>query len=293
MVAAPVGFQCPECAGQSPASQPASTLTAQSGGLRRARAPKSIMRNATVTWVLVGLCGFGFLLELVAGSDLIFAKYGLVPLAVADGEWWRLLTGAFLHAGLIHLAFNLLVLIMIGPAVEAMVGHVRFLVLFVLSALGGATFSYAQSAPLSLSVGASGAIFGLMGALVVAGRKLSIDVTQVAVLIGINLVISFLPGVGIDWRAHIGGLVTGALTGAVLAHAPRRHTALTQALGCAVIMIVMVGVVSWRTEALRAGLPPQFASTTANAAAQHVESGPGSPVGCPQVPPTLGRTTAV
>lgn len=250
-------------------------------GTRRTRQANSVMRNAVVTWVLVGVCGFGFLVEMVAGSDAIFARFGLVPLAIADGEYWRLLTSAFLHAGLLHLAFNLLVLIMIGPALEAMLGHLRYLVLFVLSALGGAACSYALAAPLSLSVGASGAIFGLMGGLVVAGRKLSIDITQVVVLIAINLVISFLPGMGIDWRAHVGGLVTGALTGAVLAHAPRRHRELAQAAGCVIILALLLGVVLWRGDSLRANLVGIHTSKSTLTNAD----------GYPQLSPILGRTT--
>ena len=266
-------------------------MIAQSRRQHRARQPASVMRNATVTWVVVGVCAFGFLLELVAGSDAIFARFGLVPLAIADGEYWRLITSAFLHAGLLHLAFNMLVLIMIGPALEAILGHLRFVVLFVLSAIGGAVCSYALSAPLSLSVGASGAIFGLMGGLVVAGRKLSIDITQVAVLIAINLVISFLPGMGIDWRAHVGGLVTGAVTGAVLAHSPPGRAVLLQGVGCAVILVVMLAVVFWRTDALRSSMRPQPTPVSGYAAANEAVFSAAEQRSYPQVPPKLGRTT--
>lgn len=310
MVAAPVGFQCPDCSGHVPGPRSHKIMTALPRGADGKRHPRSVMRNATVTWVVVGLCGFGFLLELVAGSNAVFARFGMVPLAVADGELWRLLTSVFLHAGLLHLAFNMLVLIMIGPALEAILGHLRFVVLYVLSAIGGAVFSYALSAPLSLSVGASGAIFGLMGGLVVAGRKLSIDITQVAVLIAINLVISFLPGVGIDWRAHVGGLVTGAVTGAVLAHSQGRHRNLVQAAGCTIIAAFLLGVVLWRGDSLRSNVegiytsPSTLTSATSQRAASingspafmcypagHTSTGAAESGRYPQLPPTLGRTT--
>lgn len=210
---------------------------------------------------MVGLCAAGFVLELVAGSEVIFARFGLMPAAVAEGEIWRLLTSAFLHVGFLHLAFNMLVLIMIGPALEAMLGHIRYLVLFLLSALGGAVCSYALAEPMSLSVGASGAIFGLMGGLLVAGRKFSVDVTQVAVLIGINLVISFLPGAGIDWRAHVGGLVTGAVVGAILAHSPRDYSVWLQVVGCVLVAALLLAVAMWRTGQLLTPTRPGLTAT--------------------------------
>jgi membrane associated rhomboid family serine protease len=91
----------------------------------------------------------------------------------------------------------------------------------------------------SVSVGASGAIFGLMGAFVVAGRRLRYDITQVLVLLGINLVFGFLQP-GIDWRAHIGGLVVGALVAAIFVFAPRRNQVLIQIVGCSAVLVVLI-----------------------------------------------------
>ena len=101
------------------------------------------------------------------------------------------------------------VLYVLGPPLERLLGHGRFLALFLIAGLGGAVASFSFSSINTVSVGASGAIFGLMGALVVAGRHLRADITQVLVLIGINVVIGFIAP-GIDWRAHLGGLLTGA-----------------------------------------------------------------------------------
>ena len=114
---------------------------------------------------------------------------GLNSSLVAQGptEWYRIVSSGFIHFGLLHIAFNMYVLFALGPTLERILGHVRFTALYLLSALGGAVASYFFSDITTVSVGASGAIFGLMGALVVAGRRLRYDVTQVLVLLGICL----------------------------------------------------------------------------------------------------------
>jgi membrane associated rhomboid family serine protease len=132
---------------------------------------------------------------------------------------------------------------------------VRFLALYLIAGLGGAVASFAFSSVNTVSVGASGAIFGLMGALVVAGRHLRADITQVLVLIGINVVIGFIAP-GIDWRAHLGGLLTGAAVAFVMSKAPRgsRQT-LVQVVGCVGIVLVLAGVALWRAEQIQALIP--------------------------------------
>ena len=120
------------------------------------------------------------------------------------------------------------------------------LALYLIAALGGAVASYAFSDIRTLSVGASGAIFGLMGALVIAGRRLRYDITQVLILLGINVVIGFLQP-GVDWRAHLGGLVTGAAVAAVFVLPKRGHRVAVQVLGIAGILIVIAAIAMWRT----------------------------------------------
>ena len=147
------------------------------------------------------------------------------------------------------------VLFALGPTLERVLGHGRYLLLYMVSALGGSVASYAFSDFHTVSVGASGAIFGLMGALVVAGRRLRYDIKQVAVLLVINFVIGFISP-GVDWRAHLGGLLTGAAMAAVLIMAPRAHRVLWQTLGVVGILLVLGAMVAWRTADLLALVAP-------------------------------------
>lgn len=240
MVDASVGFQCPDCVTQGRAEQ-RSPLTPMGG---------QPVRKATVTQVLIGINLVAFLLELVAGMDAVVSQWGMSPLAVSlGGEWWRLLTAAFLHGGILHIAFNMYVLWVIGPQLESLFGHVRFIVLYLLAALGGSIASYTFGPVNTLSVGASGAIFGLMAALIVAGRSMRADVTQIVVLLLVNVVIGFVAP-GIDWRAHLGGAVVGAVVAAIMAYAPRQSQVLWQTLGCLAVLGVLVAALMVRTAAV-------------------------------------------
>jgi len=141
------------------------------------------------------------------------------------------------------------VLFVLGPPLERILGHARFLLLYLVAALGGSVASYAFSDIRTVSVGASGAIFGLMGALIVAGRRLRTDIRQVAVLLGINVVIGFIAP-GVDWRAHLGGLVVGAGMAAILVYTPqlfRGRRQLWQVSGTVVVLLMLAVVTVWRT----------------------------------------------
>lgn len=207
------------------------------------------IRRPYLTFTLIGVNVAVFGLELLAGINAMAGDWGMRPIAVAGGEWWRLLTAAFLHGGWLHILFNMYVLFSIGQTLERILGHLRYGLLYVLAALGGSIASYAFSAPNVLSVGASGAIFGLMGALVVAGQRLRYDIRQVLVLLVINTVIGFLAS-GVDWRAHLGGLVTGAAVAAVYVWAPRASRVLWQTLGLLGVLGVLVAVALWRTASI-------------------------------------------
>ncbi|MEI8083587.1 MAG: rhomboid family intramembrane serine protease [Actinomycetes bacterium] len=262
MVAAPVGFQCRECVHQAAQTAPIYTPTAVSSA--RTLDPS---RKPFVTYTIVGICVVVYLIGFLVPS-VSYGKYGMVPVLIAlDDQWYRLITAAFLHAGIIHIAFNMFVLIMLGPTLEKVLGHFRYVILYLLAALGGSICSYAFSDPLSPSVGASGAIFGLMGALIVAGRRLKFDITQVVVLLVINLLIGFIPGGNVDWRAHLGGLVTGALVALVLSHPVKRNAVLVQSVGCLAVVVVLAMVGGWRTAQLRNEYMLDE-TTPANAAAQ-------------------------
>jgi membrane associated rhomboid family serine protease len=140
------------------------------------------------------------------------ALYG--PL-VQSGEYWRLFTVALVHGGLTHLFFNMFSLLVLGNPVEASLGKARFLVIFLVSLLTGSLASiYLNSGP-HVSVGASGAIFGLFGAFIAMHKIISEGVRDIYVIVGLNFALGFILG-GVDWRAHLGGLVGGYLTTAIL-----------------------------------------------------------------------------
>ena len=156
----------------------------------------------------------------VADPSLTY-RYGLLPIAVEAGEYERLITSAFLHGSLLHLASNMLALYIVGAPLERVLGTARYLAIYLASALGGSLLALLLSPPDTLGVGASGAVFGLFGALVVLRNRVGAGARGVATLIGLNLVISFaVPG--ISWQAHIGGLVTGVVAALLLGGWRRR-----------------------------------------------------------------------
>lgn len=194
---APVGFHCPACIAE---------------GKRTVRQIK--VRTAKVTSTLIGICVVAFLYgEINPRFDIDFGVAGYPVFEL--GEYYRLVTAMFLHAGIIHIAFNMLVLHQLGTPLELKLGSAKFSVIYFVSGLGGSIASVLFNNPLTLSVGASGAIFGLMGAYFVVARSLRLDAGQIRVMIGINLVIGFvIPG--IDWHGHLGGLAAGAAVTALI-----------------------------------------------------------------------------
>lgn len=139
---------------------------------------------------------------------------------VADGAVWQLVTSAFTHVELWHVGANMLALFFLGPQVEAALGRARFLAVYLLAALGGSVAAYWLSSVDGYSLGASGAIYGLFGALGVLVQKVGGDLRSIAGLLVVNLVITFaVPN--ISWQAHLGGLAVGALVTAIIVYAPR------------------------------------------------------------------------
>jgi membrane associated rhomboid family serine protease len=245
MVEAAVGFQCPECVregrqGQRPAR------TAFGGNANRNR--------TAVTYTLIGINVAAMLVEL-AGPDSIrrFAQIaGSVGqgIGVANGEYYRLLTSMFLHAsptgggfGITHILFNMWALSLVGPPLEAWLGRVRFLTLYLLSGLSGSVLAYVLAPQYVFELGASGAIFGLFGALFVLSRRLRYDIGPMATTIVINLAITFLVP-GISWQAHIGGLLAGAGLGFAWGYVPReRRTAVQIGSSIALFLVLVVAVI--------------------------------------------------
>ncbi|MDT0303943.1 rhomboid family intramembrane serine protease [Streptomonospora wellingtoniae] len=206
---APVGQHCPQCVSEGNRSLRSSRTVF--GGRVAAR--------PVVTWVLLALIGAGFLAQFAAPGQWLVAEFGMNGQAVVfGGQWYRLVTSAFLHGGLMHLLFNGLALYIVGQQVETALGHARYTALWVLSAVGGSVLSLLL-VPESWSVGASGAIFGLFGAVFVIGRRLRLDIRFIVGLLVVNLLITFLVP-NIAWAGHIGGLAIGLLLGAAYAYLP-------------------------------------------------------------------------
>ncbi|MGH8894852.1 MAG: rhomboid family intramembrane serine protease [Actinomycetes bacterium] len=248
MIPASVGFQCPECVHEG------------HKGVRQGRTLFGGQVTDDPGWVskvLIAINVVAFVAQQV--SDEVTRRFFDVGLAldpvtgetfgVADGEVYRLLTSAFLHGGVFHLLLNMYALFVFGPQLEGALGRVRFSAVYVVSALGGSALSYAFSAPNQPSLGASGAVFGLLGAYLVISRRLRRDTTPVLVLLAINFGYGFLVP-RIDWRAHLGGLVAGALVAVALAYAPKARRGAVQAAGAAAVLLVVVALVAWRTAEL-------------------------------------------
>jgi membrane associated rhomboid family serine protease len=174
---------------------------------------------------LIAVNVIAYVWENVAGFDAVESRYGLFAQPVFAGEWWRLFTSAFLHASIMHIAFNMFALYQVGQWVERFYGTSRMAIIYTLSALGG-SLACVYFSPNVLTIGASGAIFGLFGALAVAGFRLGQPgrdiLKQSTGIIVINLAISFLPGTNISYDAHIGGLLAGTVFGLVLFRMPRQ-----------------------------------------------------------------------
>jgi membrane associated rhomboid family serine protease len=209
-----------------------------------------------VTQALVGINVGIYLLQLVMGAGLtatsgwIYEHGVLVSSAigsdgsligVAEGEWWRLITAAFLHYGPLHLGMNMLVLYIIGPALEEYLGHGRYALLYLVAGLAGSAGALVWS-PNALTVGASGAIWGIMGAaLILEWRKIYVFGGQAMGLVVFNLAITFLiPGISIG--GHVGGLVGGgiaALAFSSLRRMPALATLSVAAVGAASVALAI------------------------------------------------------
>jgi len=243
---AAVGQQCVECVRGTAGSTPRARTVF--GGR-----PTSA---AVVTFTLMGLNILLYLVELAHPSlaqDWEMLGYaspsGLPPYSgVAAGQWYRLITSAFLPGtgslGLLDIAFNMWALYVVGPGLEQLLGRVRFIGVYLVSALGGSVLFYWLVPQNQPALGASGAIFGLFGAWFVASKKLRLDSRGIVMLIVINLALSFIYRSTIAWQDHVGGLITGALLTAAYAYAPRKNRAAVQLTAtAAVLVILVVGVV--------------------------------------------------
>jgi membrane associated rhomboid family serine protease len=233
MTPTPVGMRCPECARERTKVRTARTLSSE----------------PSLTYVLIAINVAVFLAEGSTGSGLgnggggtVFEKGALFGPAIAhQHEYWRLITGGFLHAGFAHLFFNMFFLYFMGPMLERAIGRVEFLLVYLASLLGG-SFGALLFQPGVPTVGASGAAFGVLGALIVVARARRIPIWQsgLGIALAINIVFS-LSFKGISIGGHLGGLLAGFIAGAIIVElGERRHMQTLAMMGCVVVAVASV-----------------------------------------------------
>jgi membrane associated rhomboid family serine protease len=236
MTPTPVGMRCPECSKQR----------------TEVKTMASLRADPTLTYVIIAINVVAFLAQMSTGTAMqaggrVFAEGALFGPLVADGQWYRLISGGFLHGGLLHIAFNMYFLFTLGQMMEPAMGKLRFGALYATSLLGG-SLGVMLLSPNSVTVGASGAVFGLLGAAVVVERSQGIGLMQsgLGITMLLNLGITFLvPNISIG--GHLGGLAVGALCGYVMlvwAPAQRSPRAKEIALGVVVALGVLAAVAS-------------------------------------------------
>jgi membrane associated rhomboid family serine protease len=251
MNSAAVGFQCPNCVKEG-------ARTTRSG-----RLPYGGEHSANPALTSLGLIVLNLAVWLaITANEALIDRLALLPETtlfgnqdgsttlvegVGGGAYWQVLTSTFSHVQVWHIAFNMMALYFLGPQLELILGRVRFLAVYLLSGLAGSTAVMWLSSEHSQTLGASGAIFGLMGALLVVALKIRANVQQLMFWIGLNVVFTITASSFISWQGHFGGLLGGALLAAIVVYSPRQRRSAYQAVG-----LTSVGVICLLLIALRA-----------------------------------------
>lgn len=272
MVSGSVGFQCPECVhtaarrtrqnvlpyGGKRSSNPAITSIVLIALNALVFVATSIMggANSRLFDVLAllpqGQCRVDetrFLLS--APSECAASGYQWVD-GVATGAWWQVVTSAFVHANAMHIGFNMLALWFLGPQLERIFGRLRFLALYFVSALAASALVMAASTPFFSTVGASGAIFGLMGGILLVALKHKGDVRTILMWLAVNVVITVLGSGFISWQGHLGGFIGGVLVAAAVMYVPKKFRPVGQWVAIGAIAAVALAVIVARAFALAA-----------------------------------------
>lgn len=271
MISASVGFQCPECVRQG--ARDTRQNAAPFGGERSSNpALTSIVLIAinVAVWLAITVTGGNnsALVRLLAlapdgrcwSVDQPGAFYpgattaalcqsiggdGVWQAGALSGAWWQLITSGFTHVEILHIGMNMLALWFLGPPLEQALGRARFLAVYFISLLAGSASVVWFAAPTTFTLGASGAIFGLIGALLVLTLKVGGDVRTVLIWLGINVAYTFI-GSGISWQGHLGGLVGGLAASAIIAFAPRENRTTLQWSALAALSLVVLAVIGAR-----------------------------------------------
>jgi len=255
---AAVGFQCPSCVAEG-AKSTRSGRTAYGGNRSSNPALTSMVLIATnvALWIAItvtggfdsrlydwlslrpmGLCVLGPRSAYDA-TDLSCQMGGTLLPGFSDGAYWQAVTSMFTHVAIWHIAFNMLALWFLGPQLEMAIGRIRFLALYFLSGLAGSVMVVWVGPVYGGTHGASGAVFGLMGALLVLAFKVGGNVQQIGMWLLLNAVITFtFPN--ISWQGHLGGFVGGALVALVIVYSPRERRGMWQAIGLVLIGLALL-----------------------------------------------------
>ncbi len=243
MTTTPVGMRCPECSRQKTKVRTAATLAG----------------TPQLTYALIAINAVAYLLTSggsAAPGGNLYGKGVLFGPLVADGEWWRIVSSGFLHAGIIHILLNMVFLWFLGTMLEPAIGKLRFGIIYVVSLVGG-SFGALLLTPNSSTVGASGAVFGLMGAAILFMRTRGIGVMQsgLGLTLILNLVLTFRPG--ISFGGHLGGLLAGGVLGYLMFEvAERRKASGNVVYGVSAAMILVLAVAA--VFVAQSAAPPSF-----------------------------------
>jgi len=239
MVSASVGFQCPECvAAGRQTVRPTRTVF---GG-------KVHSNPGLVTSILIAVCVAVWLVQIAVPS--LTGRWDIYGLAVASGQWYRLFTAGFLHLSVIHILFNMWALWVLGRPLEAILGRIRFVTLYFTALVAGSTASYLFSDPLGAAAGASGAIFGLAGGLIVVARRMHWNFSWLVGIVALNFLLPFTQA-NIDWHAHVGGFLAGLVVAAAFTYPPQQSRTMVSIVTVVALLAVCAALVTYRTSQIR------------------------------------------
>ena len=260
MIPAPVGHQCPECVELARRDFRSGPGRALRGGV-------------SATNALLVAIAIPFVIEVILGgpqalfnpsAEILFDMGAMQPIAVADGQFWRLFTAMFLHAGLLHVALNAYFFWLFGRMVEASFGRTWMVLIYVVAGFLASVASYAFGPVTTLAVGASGAISGVFGAFIAYNyrrRQHAMNAANLRLALTV-IVLNAIIAIGyrsIDWRAHVGGLVAGFALGYLAdSSGPARQRAVVRFAGVATLVVIGIALVLWRTAEIRSALPQFF-----------------------------------